>query len=478
MQHNYLIVLTQLLRQFGFEISVDQAIDVARVLTLVDSLLELKIAVRSIVVKSPEQIKLFDFVFDQYIAKTTSWEKTLEELKHNALNEWGIKPQSKFKPRLGNNPACPNPIGGAAIGAGTGLATVSGLTKPETLLSFHSDFKFIIKKMINESIDEAADTLVTRYLLAMRTNFNEVMHRKEKALKEIRHVLENQFPSVANHVSQLFEKAVNQKLIEHAKESPKDTFALYSIEERDFFELEETPELREALKKMAQRLAVKRKRRLIKGPRKINMRKTIRHNIQNGGVPINLIRAEPRKRKPKLIVLTDVSPSTIYATKLFLMLLWELKEMFDSVRFYEFVGSCIDVTDAYVDGKSLYESVNAALEKWSNTIGGKQSSNYERALSDFLKMAKSRLDPDTTVLLLGDLRDWLGSRIDGFPLSVKSMKIVKQLSKKFFVLNPEPRRYWNTADSIVSYVKAIGVEVYEVTNLIQLENILSEIIIS
>jgi len=48
-------------------------------------------------------------------------------------------------------------------------------------------------------------------------------------------------------------------------------------------------------------------------------------------------------------------------------------------------------------------------------------------------------------------------------------------SKRVLILNPEPEIKWNAADSCVSYYEDVGAEVFEVSDLEQLANLISEI---
>jgi len=48
-------------------------------------------------------------------------------------------------------------------------------------------------------------------------------------------------------------------------------------------------------------------------------------------------------------------------------------------------------------------------------------------------------------------------------------------SKRVLILNPEPKAKWNVADSCISYYEDAGAECFEVHDLEQLENIISQI---
>jgi len=48
-------------------------------------------------------------------------------------------------------------------------------------------------------------------------------------------------------------------------------------------------------------------------------------------------------------------------------------------------------------------------------------------------------------------------------------------SKRVLILNPESKNKWNVADSQVSYYEDAGAECFEVRDLEQLANLISEI---
>jgi len=48
-------------------------------------------------------------------------------------------------------------------------------------------------------------------------------------------------------------------------------------------------------------------------------------------------------------------------------------------------------------------------------------------------------------------------------------------AKRVLILNPEPKIKWNAADSCVSYYEDAGAEAFEVSNLEQLADLISEI---
>ena len=90
-------------------------------------------------------------------------------------------------------------------------------------------------------------------------------------------------------------------------------------------------------------------------------------------------------------------------------------------------------------------------------------SDYGHAFGVFLERYGRDVGPKTSVILLGDARN---------NYHASQAWIVKDLqhkARKVFWLNPEPRSYWDTGDSILSEYGTHCDGVFEVRNLRQLE---------
>ncbi len=93
----------------------------------------------------------------------------------------------------------------------------------------------------------------------------------------------------------------------------------------------------------------------------------------------------------------------------------------------------------------------------------------------FERMVTSRVSAKTTVIILGDLRDWLGPWKENKPASAAIFGRIGKKVKRIIVLNPEPRNIWDTSDSICKYCIDEGVEVYETTTMKMLIDVLLKI---
>jgi uncharacterized protein len=99
------------------------------------------------------------------------------------------------------------------------------------------------------------------------------------------------------------------------------------------------------------------------------------------------------------------------------------------------------------------------------------TSNMHKAFESFKDQAD--LNNKSYVLILSDCRDWAGPKSDKRPLSADSMNYIVDKSKKVLILNPEPIKKWNVADSCVSHYEDSGAEFFEVRNLEQLAELIS-----
>ena len=90
-------------------------------------------------------------------------------------------------------------------------------------------------------------------------------------------------------------------------------------------------------------------------------------------------------------------------------------------------------------------------------------SDYGHAFEVFWDRYGKDVGPKTTVLLLGDARN------NYHASQAWVVKEMRQKARHVYWLNPEPRSYWNTGDSIVGDYGTHTDGVYECRNLRQLE---------
>ena len=226
---------------------------------------------------------------------------------------------------------------------------------------------------------------------------------------------------------------------------------------------DEMQSLRKALypltRKLAARLARKR-RHGRKGP--LDFRNTVRHSLSYGGVPAEPKFKYPRPAKPELMVVADISGSVAAFARFTLMLVYAIQNQFSKVRSFVFIDGIDEVTDYFKATEDIQEAIHRVNTE-ADVVWVDGHSDYGHAFEVFWERYGKDIGPKTTVLLLGDARN---------NYHASQSWVVKEMRHKarhVYWLNPEPRSYWNTGDSIVGEYGTHTDGVYECRNLRQLE---------
>ena len=226
------------------------------------------------------------------------------------------------------------------------------------------------------------------------------------------------------------------------------------------------PRVLELCQQLGRRIANKRSRRnRLAKTNKVDIRRTMRKNIKYGGVPVELIKAKPRKHKNEHMFLNDISGSCEWISSWFFMLMYSCQTAFKNSRVFEFDNKVIETTDALKQEYLLTAFADVRTLRMRNAMVHGKSNMYS-SFNQFRKKAK--LNNKSYVIILSDCRDWAGPKIDGIPASVEVMKELVRDSKKVVILNPEDKYKWDVVDSCVSLYQEAGAQVFEVSTLNQL----------
>jgi uncharacterized protein len=233
---------------------------------------------------------------------------------------------------------------------------------------------------------------------------------------------------------------------------------------------EEMASLRKALqpltRKLAARLARKRKHGR-KGP--LDFRNTMRHSLSYGGVPAEPKFKYPRPSKPELMVVADISGSVAAFARFTLMLVYAIQHQFSKVRSFVFIDGIDEVTEFFKGVEDVQEAVHRVNTE-ADVVWVDGHSDYGHAFEVFWERYGKDVGPKTTVLLLGDARN------NYHASQAWVVKAIRQKARHVYWLNPEPRSYWNTGDSIVGEYGTHTDGVYECRNLRQLEGFVDKLV--
>jgi len=225
-------------------------------------------------------------------------------------------------------------------------------------------------------------------------------------------------------------------------------------------------ELKRAVRPLARKLATRismKRRRAARG--QVDIRKTIRHSLSTGGVPVDTFQRNRTPHRPELFVLCDISSSVARFSRFSLMLTHALAAQFSKVRSFAFVDRTDEVTH-YFSGED-FSAALAAMSAGAQVVGGDGHSDYGSALEQFRERFGSDVGPKATLLVLGDARtNYRDPRPD-------ALKEIHERAHHTYWLNPEPKRDWDTGDSVASRYAAEVDRMVEVRNLRQLEDFIA-----
>ena len=126
----------------------------------------------------------------------------------------------------------------------------------------------------------------------------------------------------------------------------------------------------------------------------------------------------------------------------------------------------VEVTSA-LKRKTIDRAIKERIECWKKPIRTRRiHSDYQDSLGDFFTHIKHRpLNKRTSILILGDCRDYEGSWNHDRPISSEYIERMVRSTKQVLILNPESKPLWNAGDSVANYYQAAGAQVFHVSTL-------------
>ena len=314
---------------------------------------------------------------------------------------------------------------------------------------------YLYRTLRNLNLEEVLDRLLTSSadsdsesdFLEERLRKDEYEHRIEELKKEIEAEIRRRL--VADRGVEAMAKTLRKPL-------PEDVDFMHASRE-------EMVALRRAIWPLTRKLAVRlaRKRRHgRKGP--LDFRRTVRHSLSYGGVPAEPKFKYPKPSKPEIMVIADISGSVAAFARFTLHLVYALNNQFSKVRSFVFIDGLDEVTDFFENVEDITEAIHRVNTE-ADVIWVDGHSDYGHAFEIFEEKFAKDIGPKTTVIILGDARNNYHASQSWV------IKNIEDKARKVFWLNPEPRSYWDTGDSIVGEYSDFCNGTFEVRNLKQLE---------
>jgi uncharacterized protein with von Willebrand factor type A (vWA) domain len=304
------------------------------------------------------------------------------------------------------------------------------------------------------------DNMLDKLMEANREQAAQDLTKLEERLEK------DEFESRIEQFKQEVEAEIRRRLVaDRGAEAMAKTLRKPLPEDVEFMHAnkEEMQSLKKALQPLTRKLAAKLARKRRHGRRgPLDFRATVRSSLSYGGVPADPKFKYPRPSKPELMVVADISGSVAAFARFTLMLVYAIQGQFSKVRSFVFIDGIDEVTDYFKSNVDISDAIHRVNTE-ADVVWVDGHSDYGHAFEVFWERYGKDINPKTTILLLGDARN---------NYHASASWVIKEMQKRgrhVYWLNPEPRSYWNTGDSIVGEYGSFTDGVYECRNLRQLE---------
>lgn len=242
-------------------------------------------------------------------------------------------------------------------------------------------------------------------------------------------------------------------------------------EDVDFMHLgkDELAALQRSIQPLARKLAVHLARKRRRGHQgRLDFRATLRRSLSTGGAPVDPRFKTPHRSKPELWVLADISGSVAAFARFTLQLVYALSSQFSRTRAWAFIDGVDEVTDLLKGAQDMAAAVHS-INTQADVIWTEGHSDYGHALTELVARWGGDLSSRATVLVLGDARN------NYHPVQAWAVAELARRARNVWWLDPEPRAYWDTGDSVLAQYGVHCTGVYECRNLRQLRNFVEQL---
>ena len=464
-----LVEFANLLRQNGVRVSLAETLDAfaASDLTGLGERDTFQSALRTTMVKRASEVPTFDELFDLYfsglgeIIKQASqavqdalamsdqeFQKFLDQMEQ-LLKEHGQELSDLAKKLLQNN-------NGQLERAIREAARAVRLSHIERSIEENYFARALARQLGLDKIEREIQQLREQldqsdFPASAKAKMEEYLDRRLKALDDI----------IRKYV-----KAEREKHDLRQRESQR----MQQLGEKSFYYLteDELRKMNEAVARLAQRLknviSVRRKRAK-KG--RFDIKKTLRRNLEYGGVPFKLRFERRKKEKPQVVVLCDVSDSVRNVSRFMLQFVYSLQDLYSRVRSFVFVSEIGEITEAFRNNDAQ-DALDIALK--GDIINVYSHSNFGYAFRSFLQDHITAVNKKTTVIVLGDARNNYNLPHDW------CLREIRHRARRIIWLNPESRNTWGFGDSEMERYAPHCDLVEECRNLNQLYRVVDHLV--
>ena len=434
-----IIEFANVLRRNGVRVSLSENMDVFRALQRlgIEDQQLFRDALRTTLVKRIGDIQPFEELFDFFFMGLG---QAIDALDRRMMEELGLSPE-QYQRMLEHIQQLLRQMEG----------DLSELTKA-LLTANRADLERLFREAARQELDSGGldGFRFTPYMrLGARLELERVQSEIERFkallqmlgengddLKNIMRYLDERL----RDLNRLLREAIQQEQRKQGHE-PRDSSARSSLADKSFafYSEDDIRRMNDAVTRLAQRLKNRLSVRRKKAARgRFDVKKTLRKNLQYGGVPFEIMLDRRKKTKPQVMVLCDISDSVLNASRFMLQFVYSIQDLYAKVRSFVFVSDIGEVTKLFEENE-IHRAVEGALK--GDVIDVFSHSNFGRAFELFHRNYLSAVDSKTTVLIIGDGRNNYNRPNDWV------LREIQRKAKQLIWLNPESRMTWGVGDS-------------------------------
>ena len=273
-------------------------------------------------------------------------------------------------------------------------------------------------------------------------------------IEQIQNMIQQNLQGMREQIEQF----AGERIAENLSERPRGE-SVDNLMSRPFSALSDADKkvLQNEVKRLAAMLRTRialRQKRAKSG--QLDPKATIRTNLKYHGVPME-IRYRDKTRKPKIVVICDISTSMRFCSELMLSFLFALQGQVRKTHAFAFIDHLEYISEDF-SGSNADEAIASVFWRMPS---GHYNTDLGWSLNDFQNEYLDTLNGQTTLIVVGDGRNnYYDPRLDIF--STMSRRAARTIW-----LNPEPPHLWHGDSDMPKYAPLCS-NVLKVSNLREL----------
>jgi uncharacterized protein with von Willebrand factor type A (vWA) domain len=280
------------------------------------------------------------------------------------------------------------------------------------------------------------------------------MGMSKERIEQLRELIQQNMQGLQQQINQF----AGERIAENLSEQPPSE-GVDNLMNRPFEALSDADKkiLQREVKRLAAMLRTRialRQKRARSG--QLDPKATIRRNLKYHGVPME-IRYRDKIRKPKIVIICDISTSMRFCSELMLSFLFALQGQVRKTHAFAFIDHLEYISDDF-NGSDVDEAIASVLWRMPS---GHYNTDLGWSLNDFNNGYLDTLNGKTTLIVVGDGRNnYNDPRLDIFSL-------MSRRASRTIWLNPEPPIMWHGDSDMPKYAPFCN-DVVKVGNLKEL----------